>query len=45
MQDEHESLSWFRQEKALRSAGERAYLILHLSACTGVNTRKFGCGF
>ena len=37
--EEHKDLSWFRQEKALRLAGGSAYIILHLSACTGVNTR------
>ena len=34
----HRDLSWFGQEKALRPSGERVYIILHLSACTGANT-------
>jgi hypothetical protein len=34
----HKDLSWFGQEKALRPAGERVCIILHLSACTRVNT-------
>jgi len=35
----HKDLSWFGQEKALRPAGERRVcIILHLSACTGVDT-------
>ena len=35
----HKDLSWFGQEKALRPAGvRRVCIILHLSACTGVNT-------
>ena len=34
----HRDLSWFGQEKALRPAGERVCIILHLNACTGVNT-------
>ena len=34
----HKDLSWFGQEKALRPAGEGVCIILHLSACTGVNT-------
>jgi len=34
----HKDLSWFGQEKALRPAGEESLFILHLSACTGVNT-------
>jgi hypothetical protein len=39
MQDEHRDFSWFRQEKALHPVGGRIYIILHLSACKGVNTR------
>ena len=36
----HKDLSWFGQEKALRPAeGRSVFIILHLSACTGVNTR------
>ena len=31
-------ISWFGQEKALRPAGGKVCIILHLSACTGVNT-------
>ena len=34
----HKDLSWFGQEKALRPVGEGVRVILHLSACTGVNT-------
>jgi len=34
----HKDLSWFGQEKALRPAGGRVCIILHLSACTGANT-------
>ena len=34
----HKDLSWFGQEKALRPAGGRVCISLHLSACTGVNT-------
>ena len=34
----HKDLSWFGQEKALRPVGGRVCIILHLSACTGVNT-------
>jgi len=37
----HKNLSWFGQEKALRPAGGgRICIILHLSACTGVNTSE-----
>jgi len=38
----HKDLSWFGQEKALRPAGGRVGIILHLSACTGVNTSVEG---
>ena len=35
----HKDLSWFGQEKALRPVGGgRVCVILHVSACTGVNT-------
>jgi len=34
----HKDLSWFGQEKALHPAREGVCIILHLSACTGVNT-------
>jgi len=34
----HKDLSWFGQEKALRLAGGSICIILHLSACTWVNT-------
>ena len=36
----HKNLSWFGQEKALRPAGGRICIILHLSAYTGVNTSE-----
>jgi len=38
-------LSWFGQEKALRPTGGRTCIVLHLIACTGVNTRVGECGF
>ena len=34
----HKDLYWFGQEKALRPAGGRVCIILHLSARTGMNT-------
>jgi hypothetical protein len=34
----HGDLSWFRQRKALRSAGEEYCISLHLSACVGVTS-------